>query len=80
MKQLKNIKLRTEMTSDPLDHRKEPLTDSLYSLFNTHSMNTTVLLHFEHKNDVTNIAELLYRAESCEVKFDNICIHGIIVL
>ena len=27
-------------------------------------MNTYILLHFEHKNDVTIIVKLLYRAKS----------------
>ena len=28
-------------------------------------MNTNVVLHFEHKNDVTITVKLLYRATSC---------------
>ena len=34
------------------------------NLFNTYSMKTYVLLHFEHRNDVTIIVKLLYRATS----------------
>ena len=41
-------------------------------MFNTYSMNTCVLLDFEHKNDVTIIIKLLYVASSY-VKFDNDC-------
>ena len=35
-----------------------------YGIFNTYSMNTCVLLHFEHKNDVIVIGKLLYRGTS----------------
>ena len=35
-----------------------------YSLLNTYFMKTYVLLHFEHKNDVTVIIKLLYRGTS----------------
>ena len=44
---------------------------------NTYSMKAYVLLHFEHKNDVTIIVKLLYRATrpqaNSSVKFDNDC-------
>ena len=36
----------------------------LLTIFNTYSMKTDVLLQFEHKNDVTIIVKLLYRATS----------------
>ena len=42
-------------------------------------METSVMLQFEHKNDVTIIVKFLFRAASCEprassaVKFDNDC-------
>ena len=31
-------------------------------IFNTYFMKTYILLHFEHKNDVTIVIKLLYRA------------------
>ena len=49
---------------------KQPLTTGLPNyLINTYSMKTYVLLHFEHKNDVTIIAIHLYSS----VKFYNVC-------
>ena len=49
-----------------------------YRRINTCSMKTYVLLHFEHKNDVTVIIKLLYLwsyepQASGSVKFDNYC-------
>ena len=34
-------------------------------------MNIYVLLHFNHKNDVTTIVKLLYKTARSFVKFDN---------
>ena len=38
------------------------LVFEMHFLFNTYSMKTYALFHFEHKNDVTTIAKFLYRA------------------
>ena len=54
-----------------------PISNMILGLaFNTYSMKTYVLLHFEHKSDVTIIVKLLYRATSRRretLKFDNDC-------
>ena len=52
---------------------------SVGSMFDTYSIKTHVLLHFEHKNDVISliIVKFLYRTMNgrrvSSVKFDNDC-------
>ena len=45
------------------------------NIFDTYSVNTYLLLHFEHKNDVAVVVKHLYKAtnpQMCSsVKFDN---------
>ena len=43
-------------------------SDGLRLLFNTYSMKIHLLLYFEHKNDITIIVKLLYRATSCRLE------------
>ena len=46
-------------------------------LFNTYSMKTYFLLHFEHKNDVTVIVKPLHRATMIVMSF--LCLKCIII-
>ena len=41
-----------------LKHKTKALQGYCYYIFNTYSMKIYVLLHFEHKNDVTIIVKL----------------------
>ena len=47
---------------DFMESRCTPVTAAF--TFDTYSMNTYFLLHIKHKNDVTIIVKLLYRATS----------------